>query len=216
MTEQEVRVWARCVYGSTTYSHKMRFITHNDKYVLMQKPPSTEYIGRMSGSVYSESEWMLVPFDCGKEVSYSPEKVSVFYKIGKLTKEDKEKLEKEFGIVIPKKEKNNKIKEDKWVVIFDSTHFGFGSFYENDVVIAKLLKEDSKTVIASHLGKSHSYSKQKHLIAYFDVEKDAVNALFKVINTGKEYERLCIASRQKSQELKDIFNKPTSEKEEKE
>lgn len=207
MTEKEVKNFAKRIYGGTTYSHKMKLITYNDKYVLMQKPPSTEYIGRMSGNVYSESEWLLISFNADvQEISHSPKKVAAFYKIGKLLKEDKVKLLNEFGIIFPKKEINRKIKENKWVVILNNSDLGHGMFYEKNVVIAKLIKDNGDSIIAEHLGKQHSYSKQKHKIATFKIETDAINALFKVIRIGNEYQDARKLANAKYAEVSEFFN----------
>jgi hypothetical protein len=206
-TEEEVRRFAKKVYGSTTYSHKMKLVAWNDNYVLMQKPPSTEYIGRMSGSVYSESIWVLVSFDADENtIRYSPKQVAAFYKEGKLLKEEKIKLEKLYGIILPKKERNKKITKEVWVIIFNKSDF-WNTYREGCFKLFKLLKSNGESILAlNNKGNEVSLSKHKHQISYFKDAKEALNSFLKMERLAKEHKILYEEMSEKIKQVDKIFS----------
>ena len=189
-TEEEIRKFAREVYGSTTYSHKMKLIAYNDDYILMQKPPSTEYIGRMSPSVYSASEWFLIPFmESTQDLRYRPQSESVFYKEGKLSKEDKELLKTTF-----------------WVILYKQNEF-WGTYQKGFFKFYKLLKEtDTSIVIQENTGNERTLSKNKYRIAYFNDDKEALNSFLKLERLAEEHTAIHTKMGEKAKEIGKVFS----------
>jgi hypothetical protein len=211
ITEEEARKFANLIYRGTTYSHKMKFVAFNDKYVLVQKPPSTEYVGRVSGSVYSESEWYLVGYDANKStISHSPSEVAAFSKVGKLSIEDKQLLKEKFGIEIPKKERNKRIAEEEYVIMFDPNDYWQG-YRDNCFRMYKLLINTKDTItVYDDVRKEESVrSKRKYRILYYKDGSKALNDLLKLERLAKESNMLRYESNKKADDINAIFENKT-------
>ena len=208
MEEKEARIFADEIYRGTTYSHKMKFVAFNDKYVLVQKPPSTEYVGRFSGSVYSESEWLLASYDASKYELRGcfANKVCSFYKVGKLSKEDKILLKEKFGIEIPKKERNKRLSKEEYVIIYDPNDY-WQEYSDNCFKMYKLLINAKDTVTIYDDKKKVEYvrSKHKYKIIYYKDGAKALNAFFKLERLAKEHNNLRKEARTKSSEINKIL-----------
>jgi hypothetical protein len=211
MTKEEAYRFFKKIYSSTTYSHKMVMVAFNDKYVLAQKPPSTEYVDRVRGCVYSASEWLLIAFDCtSNDLSHSPSKCALFYKEGALKKVDKDKLKSEFGIELPKKEVNKKMTENKWVVGMIKSA-GWFHYYESDFFIYKIIKDTKETIIVDNRGNEKSFSKNKYYLQIFDVEATALNEYLKSLRLAREYNQMKNSLSVKKDELLKIFKEQAIE-----
>lgn len=191
MTQEQALAFARNIYRGTNYHRKIKLVAWNDLYVLVQKPPTTEYVDRMTGSVYSESEWLLIGIDADlREISTFPFNVAAFSKIGKLTREDKKLLEEKFNIVIEKKERNKRLSKERFVIVYDSTYQFANRFLDGSVKLYQLLMESESSITVKSKNGERKLSKQKYDIKYFDNERDAVVEFFKIEKLIVEYNQL--------------------------
>ncbi len=208
MEEIKIQQWARKFYGGTTYSHKVKFIAHNDKYALFQKPPSTEYIGRFSGSVYAAAEWFVFNlFEESRSLTHSPKDCALFFKEGSLLKEDKKLLKEKYNLEVPKKEINRKLTTDKWIIFLKKGAGHAGYYFQSEAGIHKLKKDQPDSIIVFDKENEKYLSKEKYNIRYFEVEKEAINEYFKMVRLCKEHTQLCNDERVKRKEIYDIFKK---------
>ena len=209
MTEEEAMQFAKIIYRGTTYSHKMKFITFNDKYVLVQKPPSTEYVGRFGGSNFSQSEWLLASYDAEKyKLGHNPSEVCAFYKLGKLLKADKDLLKEKFGIEIPQKERNKKIATEEYVIIFDPNDY-FQEYRDKCFQIHRLLinAKDSVTIYDHEKKVKSVRSKSKYRIIYYTDGGKALNDLLKLERLAREHNKLRKEATIKAKEINKLFEK---------
>ena len=138
--EQDIKIWSKLPYSSTTYRNKTHLIVFNSEYSLFKKSSSTEYVGRFSPTVYSEVEWFVLKnFDERQDIKVSPENIALFYKIGKITNEDKKILKENFKLEVPKTERKKKeIINGKYIIFLEKDSF-YGYFVN---ITENFLNED--------------------------------------------------------------------------
>lgn len=202
--QTKISNWARLVYSGTTYGKSTELLVYNDKYALFHKKPSTEYVGRMTGSVYGEAIYFVLNL-FQKDVSHIREKMCLYYKEGRLLREDKEKLETEFNLFIPKKDTIKKLTEDIWVVVLNNSTNGFYEFFESDLQIHKLVRKTANSIEVDVNEVKRSYSRTKYSIKEFTVEEEAVKAFLHIKTMMEEYNDLINRKRQKLKDINNIF-----------
>lgn len=203
--KDKVAIWARTVDSGSTYGKSTSMISHNDKYALFYKKPTTEYIDRMAGSGYAGAEYYVLPL-FADDVTHVRGSKRLFNKEGRLTNEDKLKLQEDFGLVIPKKEINKKLTEDIWAVILLNSTQGFYEFFDSDLQIHKVVKINPTSIEVDIKGTKKSYSNTKHNIKQFTVEEEAVKEFLKLKSLIDEYNDLILRKRQKMSQIKQVFD----------
>jgi len=171
--EKNIKEWSKKVYGGTTYKLKTFLVAYNSEFSLFNKKSSTEYVGRFSPSVYSESQWFVLKnFDESQDIKSMPESVSLFYKEGRLLKSDTDFIKEKFNLEVPKKEKKQTEKlENKSVIFIEKNIFslGFGVSEYNFAKFSKFVNEDDKNFnIITKNGEKKSFSKNKYNIKIVD------------------------------------------------
>jgi hypothetical protein len=169
--EKDIKKWAEGVYGGTTYSLKTFLVAYNSEFSLFNKKSSTEYVGRFSPSVYSESQWFVLKnFDESQEIRIFPENIALFYKTGTLLKSDMDFIKEKFNIEVPKKERKQKGKlENKCVIFIEKNIFSFSFCIYEHAKFSKFVNEDDKNFnIITKNGEKKSFSKNKYHIKIVD------------------------------------------------
>jgi hypothetical protein len=169
--EKDIKKWAEKVYGGTTYRLKTFLVAYNSEFSLFNKKSSTEYVGRFSPSVYSESEWFVLKnFDESQELRAFPENVALFHKTGRLLKSDADFIKEKFNLEAPKKEKKQTEKlENKSVIFIEKNIFSFSLGVYEIAKYSKFVNEDDKNFnIITKNGEKKSFSKNKYNIKIVD------------------------------------------------
>jgi hypothetical protein len=185
--DEEVKIWSKKVYGGTGYVHKTKLISYNSKFSLFKKESSTEYIGRISGSVHGESQWfVLKTFAEGQEMAYDPRTISLFYKEGRLLKSDKELIKKEYELEIPNSKKEIEKHFEKHIILVEKDLFWKSQQAYRTVKYTKAVKEDEKTFTIETLsGEKKTWSKSQYYYKIVDsnIAKEEVEKLNKMIQS---------------------------------
>lgn len=170
--EKDIKKWAKEVYGGTNYNLKTFLVAYNSEFSLFNKKSSTEYVGRFSPSVYSESQWFVLKnFDESREIKVFPENIALFHKAGRLLKSDTDFIKEKFNLEVPKKEKKTEKLENKSVIFIEKNIFSLslGVSEYNFAKFSKLVNEDDKNFnIITKNGEKKSFSKNKYNIKIVD------------------------------------------------
>jgi hypothetical protein len=146
---KEIQKWVDTFFSGSNTQGKVEVRAFNDKYTLCYIKGSTGYIGRISGSVYSASEWFVVETFAEREMGVFGSVPKRLFRIdGRLTKEHKEKLKQDYNLTLIEQPKKSKIVNDSdtYIIALDNDAF-WGGGLSGSTVCYKLIKEEDNAYI---------------------------------------------------------------------
>ena len=148
--KDELIKWMQPFYQGSNLANKIELLSFNDKYSLFCVKGHSGYVGRISGSHYSPSEWFVFEnlspiinrsFGSLPNVLYSFE--------GRLTKEHKTKLKTDFDLTYDNSLKPKIVNEDNtYILAIDNDAF-YGNRFTSPIYAVKLVKEEENAFITS-------------------------------------------------------------------
>lgn len=123
--EAQLKLWIKEFYRGCNLHGKCELKAFNDTYSLIHIDGYTGYIGRISGSSYSQQEWFVCKNLAGNSRNSSLGTIPdmLFHTEGRLTKEHKILLKGQFNLeYIPNPNKAEKF-DGEWLVYFDNDVF---------------------------------------------------------------------------------------------
>ena len=179
MEIQEINKWVDTFYQGSTTQGKVEVKTFNDKYTLCYIKGSTGYVGRISGSIYTPSEWFVVETLSKFERSGFASTPKILFSVeGRLTKEHKTKLKEDFDLTVVEKSKIDKVanEPDTYIIALDNDAF-WGRGFRGVIMCYKLVKEEDNAYITYSKGqdKNVRINKNKYYtVKVKESEKDVV------------------------------------------
>jgi hypothetical protein len=179
MELQEIKKWVDTFYQGSTTQGKVEINTFNDKYTLCYIKGHSGYTGRISGSVYSSSEWFVVETLAKNErgvFGFAPKRL--FTIEGRLTKEHKTKIKQDYDLTVIETAKKDKVVNDPdtYIIALHNDAF-WGRGFSSVIMCYKLVKEEDYTYITFSKGdnKNVRINKNKYYtVKVKESEKDAV------------------------------------------
>lgn len=194
MDLQEIKKWVDTFYQGSNTQGNVEVKAFNEKYTLCYIKGSTGYVGRISGSSYSPSEWLVFETLAKTERGmFGSTPKPLFRFEGRLTKEYKSKLKKDFDLTlleVPKKEKivNN---ADTYIIAIDDDAFWSRGF-SSAIICSKLIKEEENIYFIEGINQNVRLNKNKYkTLKVTEAEKDA--KLSEISSMIKDYQSKLIA-----------------------
>lgn len=160
-------------------------VDFNDKYVLVKKKGNTGYVGRISGNRYGAVEHMVFSIEYLKEqqgqryneLAVFPGKYALFFKEGKLTKEEKSEILVRFGLSIKNKRKTAESfrgeAHNKYIIFYKCSNiFMLGRREKYFLEYGALKRMDATNFIVSNDGKERTLSKKMYDYKIIDGDSD--------------------------------------------
>jgi hypothetical protein len=178
MELKEIQKWVDTFYAGSTTQGKVEVRAFNEKYTLCYIKGHSGYTGRMSGNIYSASEWFVVEtFAKTERGMFGSAPVALFRTDGRLTKEHKDKLKQDYDLTLIEQPKKAKAVNDNdiYILALDNDAFWGGSFSAT-IVCYKLIKEEDNAYITFSKGDNRNVriNKNKNYTAKVkEADKDA-------------------------------------------
>ena len=203
--KEQLEKWVKDFYSGSDNAGKVELKAFNEKYSLCYLKGATGYVGRMSGNLYSPSEWFVVENFAEVDRMWCKPK-NLFHQEGRLTKEDKENIIIRFNLEVPKQQRKKSIShEDKYLIAIEQGAFWAG-YFSSSVYCQKIIKEDDSkfTTFSTKLNKNVTFNKNKYYYTIVDEDKtkDVLGNISKLIS---DYKQLSSEIQDKKTEVLKIF-----------
>jgi len=176
MDLQEIKKWVDTFYQGSNTQGNVEVKAFNEKYTLCYIKGHSGYVGRISGSLYSPSEWLVFETLAKTERGvFGSAPKSLFRFEGRLTKEHKSKLKQDFNLTLLEVPKKEKIINDSDIYIIAINDDAFWSRGFNSAIMCyKLLKEEESVYIIKGTNQNIRLNKNKYkTLKVTEAEKDA-------------------------------------------
>ena len=146
---ENLKKWVRSFLPGTSDEGKVEIKAYNDKYTLCRIKGSTGYVGRISPSVYTPTEWFVVENFSELIVQAGGRSPRKLFSIdGRLTKEHQTELKEKFDLVLLPSESKPKFQNasDTYILAIKEDAF-WGHSFSGPIYCNKLVKEEESAFI---------------------------------------------------------------------
>ena len=146
---EELKKWVRTFLPGTSDEGKVEIKAYNDKYTLCRLKGSTGYVGRISPSLYTPTEWFIVENFSKLTVQAGGRRPPVLFSLeGRLTKEHQAEIKEKFDLVLMPNENKAKFQNspDTYILAISDDAF-WGHSFSGPIYCNKLVKEEETAFI---------------------------------------------------------------------